>query len=154
MKTLLIFAIVIGLIALVSFASYRRRQTSKMLVEDFLSMLSSSFHEIKWDLELKENQNNIKSSPDFLAHQIIIRLRPLIENDLKQMLLCLHCFPSGKFKYFSGDETTNRFVKMTLTQIKKLQEATFYDQLPQKEVIENFFKTMEKNIQTLLSKDT
>ena len=153
MKTLLIFAIVITLIALVSFMSYRRRQTAKMLIEDFLSILSSSFHEIKWELELEDNQKNIKSPPDVLAHQIIIRLRPLIENDLKQLLLCLHCFPSGKFKYFSGDETTNRFVKMTLTQIKKVQEGTFYDQLPQKEVIENFFTTMENNIHKTLSKD-
>ncbi len=153
MKTLLIFTAIIVLLIVAYFIHHKRKQTAKMLIEDFLSILSSSFHEIKWELELGDNAKQFKSSPDILASRIMFRLRPIMEPELKQLLLCINCFPSGKFKYFSGDEVTNRFVKMTLTQIKKLQEGTFYDQLPQKEVLENFFITMEKNIHTLLSKD-
>jgi hypothetical protein len=153
MTPLLIIAVVIVLISMISYADYRRKQTAKMLIEDFLSILSSSFHEIKWKLELQDNQDDIKSPPEILARKIIVLLKPMIESELKQLLLCINCFPSGKFKYFSGDDITNKFVNLTLLQIKKLQESAFYDQMNQKEVLENFFVTMENNVQTLLSKN-
>jgi hypothetical protein len=136
-------AIVIGLFSYIVYINKKRRQSEEVL-ENFLIVLSKSYHTANWDRpDPLVDTNDAKQA---VANTMNKRIEHDMKNEFESFLKGLYSFPHGCFKFFAEDPATNRFMGKAFPKIKEAYKAYKYDRCSLTYVQSTFFKETENLI--------
>ncbi|MCF7834799.1 hypothetical protein K9M48_01960 [Candidatus Gracilibacteria bacterium] len=134
-KFILIIAIA-GITFIALRIRHHYKQQNRELLDNFLEILSSSFHEGKW--KLLETTDVFSYSDEKIKDSLISIIKKDTSHFLRELISKMESFPRGGFRYYTGDPGTNTFVARAYNLIKE-HHLRIYS-LSKKERIENLDK--------------